>query len=70
MDEDRADIVISHADDPEAAYIIVEVKKPKRNEGMEQMRSYCNAEGSPIGVWTNGGEIVVMHRVEPNLSAD
>jgi len=67
MDKKRADIVISHADDPEAAYIIIEVKKPKRTEGMEQLRSYCNAEGSPIGVWTNGGEIVVMHRVEPNL---
>ncbi len=67
MDKKRADIVVSHADDPEAAYIIIEVKKPKRKEGMEQLRSYCNAEGSPIGVWTNGGEIVVMHRVDPNL---
>lgn len=63
----RADIVVTHADDPDAAYIIVEVKKPKREDGVEQLRSYCNAEGSPIGVWTNGGEVVVMHRVEPNL---
>jgi type I restriction enzyme M protein len=63
----RADIVITHADDPDAAYIIVEVKKPRRQDGIEQLRSYCNAEGSPIGVWTNGGEVVVMHRVEPNL---
>jgi type I restriction enzyme M protein len=63
----RADIVITHADDPDAAYIIVEVKKPKRQDGIEQLKSYCNAEGSPIGVWTNGGEVVVMHRVEPNL---
>jgi len=63
----RADIVVMHADDPEAAYIIVEVKKPKRQDGIEQLRSYCNAEGSPIGVWTNGAEIVVMHRREPNL---
>ena len=63
----RADIVITHADDPDAAYIIVEVKKPKRKDGIEQLKSYCNAEGSPIGVWTNGGEVVVMHRVDPNL---
>jgi len=62
-----ADIVITHADDPDAAYIIVEVKKPCRKDGIEQLRSYCNAEGSPIGVWTNGGEVVVMHRVDPNL---
>lgn len=67
MDKKRADIVVSHAEDPEAAYIIVELKKPKRTEGMEQLRSYCNAEGSPIGVWTNGREIAVMHRAEPNL---
>ena len=65
----RARIVVSHADDPEAAHIIVEVKKPKRTEGMEQLRSYCDAEGSPIGVWTNGGEIVVMHHVEPTCIA-
>ncbi len=63
----RADIVITHADNPDAAYIIVEVKKPRRQDGIEQLKSYCNAEGSPIGVWTNGGEVVVMHRVDPNL---
>jgi type I restriction enzyme M protein len=67
MGKKRADIVVMHADDPEAAYIIVEVKKPQRSDGIEQLRSYCNAEGSPIGVWTNGGEVVVMHSVEPNL---
>ena len=67
MGKKRADIVVTHADDPEAAYIIVEVKKPRRSDGIEQLKSYCNAEGSPIGVWTNGGEIVVMRRVEPNL---
>lgn len=63
----RADIVVTAKDDPEAAYIIVEVKTPKRSDGIEQLKSYCNAEGSPIGVWTNGSEVVVMHRVEPNL---
>ncbi len=67
MGKKRADIVVMHKDDPDAAYIIVEVKKPNRHEGIEQLRSYCNAEGSPIGVWTNGGAVVVMHRVEPNL---
>jgi len=67
MGKKRADVVVMHSEDPEAAYIIVEVKKPKRQEGIEQLKSYCNAEGSPIGVWTNGGEVVVMHRVEPNL---
>jgi len=62
----RADIVISDKDDPRTAYIIVEVKKPKRKDGVEQLKSYCNAEGAPIAVWTNGSETVIMHREDPN----
>ena len=65
--EKRADIVVIDKDDPDADYIIVEVKKPKRKDGLEQLKSYCNAVGSPIGVWTNGGEAVYLHRDEPNL---
>jgi len=65
--EKYADIVIADKDDPDTAYIIIECKKPKRRDGLEQLKSYCNAEGSPIGVWTNGGEIVYLHREEPNL---
>jgi type I restriction enzyme M protein len=67
MAEKRADIVIFDKDDPEAALIIVECKKPKRRDGLEQLKSYCSAEGSPIGVWTNGREIICLHREEPNL---
>ncbi len=62
----RADIVVLHKD-LEHPYIIVEVKKPDRKDGIEQLRSYCNAEGSPIGIWTNGSELVVLHREEPNV---
>ena len=61
-----ADIVIWDKDDPSAAYIIIECKKPKRSDGLEQLKSYCNAEGSPIGVWTNGGETIHLHRRDPN----
>jgi len=56
--EKAADIVICEEGDPDTAYLIVEVKKPRRRDGLEQLKSYCNAEGSPIGVWTNGREIV------------
>lgn len=63
----RADIVIYDKDDPTAAYIIVEVKKPKRKDGLEQLKSYCNAEGAPIAVWTNGGEEIVLHREGANV---
>ena len=61
-----ADIVIWDKDNPTAAYIIIECKKPKRSDGLEQLKSYCNAEGSPIGVWTNGGETIYLHRRDPN----
>ena len=65
--EKRADIVIYDKDDPLAAYIIVEVKKPKEKEGLEQLKSYCNAEGAPIAIWTNGGETRILHREGANL---
>jgi len=65
--EKAADIVICEEGDPDTAHIIVECKKPKRRDGVEQLKSYCNAEGSPIGVWTNGGQIVYLHREEPNV---
>lgn len=61
----RADIVVYHKNTDEP-YIIVEVKKAKRKDGVEQLKSYCNAEGSPIGVWTNGNEIEIWHRERPN----
>ena len=61
----RADIIVFHKN-TEEPYIIVEVKKPKRKDGIEQLKSYCNAEGSPIGVWTNGNEIEYWHREKPN----
>jgi type I restriction enzyme M protein len=64
--EKAADIVVSGKDNPDA-YIIVECKKPERKDGRQQLESYCNAEGSPIGVWTNGGDILYLHRKEPNI---
>ncbi|MBX7156745.1 MAG: N-6 DNA methylase [Bacteriodetes bacterium] len=63
----RADIVIYNKENTTAPYIIVELKKPKLTEGKEQLRSYCNATGAPMGVWSNGGEIEYYHRKDPNL---
>lgn len=64
--EKAADIVIGDKDAPNTAYIIIECKKPKRSDGLEQLKSYCHAEGAPIGVWTNGGETIILHRRDPN----
>ena len=62
----RADIVILDKDRPDTPYIIIEVKKPKLQDGKDQLRSYCNATGAPIAVWTNGQQISHYHRKDPN----
>ena len=61
----RADIVVHHerTDEP---LIIVEVKKPKRKDGEKQLKSYSNANGSPIAVWSNGEQVEVWYRKRPN----
>jgi DNA methylase-type I restriction-modification system len=66
----RADIVIFDKLATTSPYIIVELKKPKLKDGKEQLKSYCNATGAPIGVWTNGGQISFYHRKDPNFFED
>lgn len=61
-----ADIVVFDKDRPDTPYIIVELKKPKLKEGKDQLRSYCNATGAPMSVWTNGDQISHYHRKDPN----
>jgi len=65
-DSGLADIVVLH-EDGQHPYIIFEIKRPQRRAGLEQLKSYCNAEGAPIGVWSNGNEIIRLHREEPNI---
>ena len=65
-DSGLADIVVLH-EDLTHPYIIFEVKRPKRRDGLDQLKSYCNAEGAPIGVWSNGNEMIRLHREEPNI---
>ena len=65
-----ADIVVFDKDRPTVEYIIGEVKKSKLKDGKDQLRSYCNATGAPIGVWTNGGQISHYNRKDPNYFED
>lgn len=67
--EKPADIVV-YQPDGRTAYIVVEVKQPKRQDGLEQLKSYLNAEGSPIGVWVNGTERVILYRPYPREFED
>jgi len=64
-----ADIVVYH-EDLRHYYILFEVKRPSRTAGLEQLKSYCNAEGTPIGIWSNGNEIIRLHREKPNIFID
>ena len=66
----RADIVVMDKDRPTTAYILTELKKPKLKDGKDQLRSYCNATGAPIAVWTNGDQISYYQRKDPNYFED
>lgn len=62
----RADIVVFDKDRVTSPYIVVEIKKPRLKDGKEQLKSYCNATGAPIGVWTNGNSVSFYNRKDPN----
>lgn len=66
----RADIVIFDKQKTTAPFIMVELKKPKLKDGKEQLKSYCNATGAPIGIWSNGDSISFYHRKDPNYFED
>jgi type I restriction enzyme M protein len=69
-DTKRADICVFDAKKTTAPYILVEIKKPKLKDGKEQLKSYCNASGALMGVWTNGASISFYHRKHPNYFED
>ncbi len=66
----RADICIFDKDRPTTPYVLVELKKPKLKDCKEQLKSYCNATGAPMGVWSNGEQISFYHRKDPNYFED
>jgi len=65
----RADIVV-YKNDKITPYIIVEVKKPNFEKGIDQLKSYLNAEGCEIGVWSNGEIKTILYRNYPNNFED
>lgn len=66
----RADIVVFDKQNTSAIYMMVELKKPKLKDGKEQLKSYCNATGAPIGIWSNGDSISYYNRKDPNYFED
>jgi len=63
----KADVVVYKEDTKLTPYIIIEVKKPLRKDGLEQLHSYMNATGVYYGGWINGNDAVYQLRIEPNL---
>jgi len=64
-----ADIVV-YKKDKITPFIIIEVKSPTEKKGIEQLKSYLSAEGSEIGVWSNGNERVILYRPYPREYED
>lgn len=48
-------------------YVVVELKRPKRKDGLDQLETYMNPLGAPFGWWLNGNEEIVRYREEPNI---
>jgi len=64
--EKPADVVVYTDDARTTERLIVELKKPKRKDGVEQLKSYMNATGVPFGWWTNGSDSQFLVRTDPN----
>lgn len=60
----RIDILVYHKDKV-TPHIVIETKKPKESEGIDQLKSYLSSEGAPIGVWSNGDVKVILYRPYP-----
>ncbi len=60
-----ADVIVYTNTTKETPKIIVECKKPKRKDGIEQLKSYMNAKGAPVAVWSNGSDSIILYRPYP-----
>ncbi|HYT42860.1 MAG TPA: type I restriction enzyme HsdR N-terminal domain-containing protein, partial [Methylomirabilota bacterium] len=62
----KADIVVYTNLSTTIPRIFIEVKKPKRKDGVEQLQVYMNATSCRLGLWSNGEPPhVYLLRVEP-----
>jgi type I restriction enzyme M protein len=60
-----ADIIVYTDATKVTPKIIVECKKPRRKDGIEQLKSYMNAKGAPVAVWSNGADSIILYRPYP-----
>jgi type I restriction enzyme M protein len=62
-----ADIIVYTDQTRTVEHLVVELKKPARKDGIEQLKSYMNATGAPFGWWTNGSDNQFLLRTDPNI---
>lgn len=60
----RADIVV-YRPDGITPKIIIEAKAPGEENDVQQLKSYLNAEGAPVGVAINGKARLILYRPYP-----
>lgn len=65
ISDKAADIVVYTNNVKDTPKIIVECKKPKRKDGIEQLKSYMNAKGAPVAIWSNGSDNIILYRPYP-----
>lgn len=65
-----ADIIVYTDATKETPKIIVECKKPKRKDGIEQLKSYMNAKGAAVAIWSNGSDSIILYRPYPGQFDD
>ena len=63
-EEKKADIVVFQNDGITPS-IVIEAKSPDEDNDVDQLKSYLNAEGAPIGVGVNGVSKVILYRPYP-----
>jgi len=62
----KADIVVYADKTKRTPRIFVEVKKPDRKDGVDQLEVYMNATGCRLGLWSNGTPPhIYLLRIEP-----
>lgn len=63
-EQKRADIVVYRPDNI-TPKILIEVKAPNQENDIQQLKSYLNAEGAPVGVAINGKDRLILYRPYP-----
>lgn len=57
-----ADIAVFRDETKETVKLLLEIKKPKRKDGIEQLKTYLGAKGNPIGIWSNGTDRLILYK--------